>query len=110
MRADREADRVSFAKEAARAGFQVTFEQTADPLAYQAGQVVGVFGKPRTIAAANALSQRLAAVSFRYIDLVAVGARWWVVMPQVPIKNALSIAHEAADAGFHVAFQPGRKP
>lgn len=107
--ADREADRVSFAKEAARAGFQVTFEQIADPIAYQTGQVVGVFAKLTTLAAANALSQRLATVNFRYIDLVRVGTRWWVVMPQVPIKNALSIVHEAAGAGFHLVFQPGRK-
>jgi hypothetical protein len=107
--ADTQKDRSSFAVEAAKAGFQITFEQTAPPLEFRAGQVVGVFGKKTTVAAANALMQRLAAVSFRYIDLVRVGAAWLVVMPQVPVKHALSIAHEAATAGFHVQFRLGTK-
>ena len=31
-------------------------------------------------------------------------------MPQVPVKHALSIAHEVASAGFHIQFRPGVKP
>jgi hypothetical protein len=52
---------------------------------------------------------RLAAVNFRYIDLVYAGRKWLVVMPQVPVKHALSIAAEVHKAGFHIAFQPGSK-
>jgi hypothetical protein len=107
--ADTQKDRGSFALEAAKSGFQVTFEQRADPLAYQPGEVYGVFAKKTTLASANALAWKLAAANFRYIDIVRVGARWWIVMPQVPVKSALSIAHEAASAGFHIAFQPGKK-
>ena len=107
--ADTQADRSSFAKEAAGAGFQVTFEQTAPPMAYQQGQVVGLFASKRTLGEANALMQRLARVGFRYIDIARAPARWLVVMPQVPVKHALSIAHEVATAGFSIAFQPGTK-
>jgi hypothetical protein len=107
--ADTQKDRSSFAAEAAKAGFQVTFEQTAPPLEFRAGQVVGVFAKKKTVAEADALMQRLAAVSFRYIDLVRVGAAWLVAMPQVPVKQALSIAHEAATAGFQIQFRRGTK-
>jgi hypothetical protein len=107
--ADRQADRASFAVEAAKAGFPITFEQTAPPMQYQPGQVVGVFGRLGTVAGANALMWRLSRSGFNFIDLVRVGSRWFVVMPQVPVKHALSIAHEAATAGFHIQFQPGTK-
>jgi hypothetical protein len=107
--ADRQADRSSFAQEAAKAGFPVTFEQTAAPLQYHDGQVVGVLGQMRTISAANALMWRLSRNGFLFIDLAREGSHWLVVMPQVPIKHALSIAHEAATAGFHIQFRPGTK-
>lgn len=102
--ADRAADRDSFAAEAHGAGFEVTFEQTGPPLQPPAGEVVGTFAKFRTIAAANALALRLAGTGFRYIDIVRSGSSWAVVMPQVPVKNALSIAAEVHKAGFKIAF------
>jgi hypothetical protein len=108
--ADRPADRVSFAAEAAKAGFVITFEQTAPPMEYRQGQVVGVLGSLRTLAAANALAWELAKLNFRYIDIARVGKRWLVVMPQVPVKHALDIAHEVASSGHHVQFRPGVKP
>jgi hypothetical protein len=107
--ADRQSDRTSFAQEASRAGFQVTFEQTAPPMQYKAGQVIGVFGRKRTVGEANALMTKLSHSGFVFIDLVLRGKVWLVVMPQVPIKHALSIAREAAGAGYHVQFQPGTK-
>lgn len=107
--ADTQAQRSSFYKEAHKAGFPVTFEQTAPPLAYHANQVYGVFGSKKTLAGANALAWRLAEGSFIYIDIARTPTRWLVVMPQVPIKHALSIAHEAAAAGFHVQFRAGSK-
>jgi len=30
------------------------------------------------------------------------------VMPQVPVKSALSVAQELAKAGFHIQFQPAK--
>jgi hypothetical protein len=102
--ADRSADRDSFAAEAHKAGFEVTFEQTGPPLQPPPGEVVGTFAKFRTIAAANALALRLAGTGFRYIDIVRSGSSWAVVMPQVPVKNALSIAAEVHKAGFKIAF------
>ena len=107
--ADRQADRSSFAHEAIKAGFPVTFEQTAPPMQYQQGQVVGVLGQMRTVSAANALMMRLSRNGFFFIDLARVGNHWLVVMPQVPITHALSIAHEVATAGFHIQFHPGTK-
>jgi hypothetical protein len=107
--ADRQADRTSFAQEASRAGFQVTFEQTAPPMQYKAGQVIGVFGRKHTVSDANALMTKLSKAGFLFIDLVRDGTTWLVVMPQVPVKHALSIAHEAATAGYHVQFRPGTK-
>jgi hypothetical protein len=107
--ADRQADRASFAQEAAKAGFYVTFEQLAPPMQYKAGEVVGIFARTRTVSAANALMSRLSHNGFQFIDLVRVGSRWFVVMPQVPIKHALSIAHEVATAGYQIQFQPGTK-
>jgi hypothetical protein len=107
--ADRQADRSSFAKEASRAGFPVTFEQIAPPMQYQAGEVIGVFGRQRTVSGANALMAKLSGSGFLFIDLVRQGKIWLVVMPQVPVKHALSIAHEAATVGFHVQFQTGTK-
>jgi hypothetical protein len=108
--ADSTPGRVSFAGEAAKAGFQVTFEQTAPPLTYRPGEVYGTFGSFRSIAAANALAQRLAGGSFRYIDIVQSGGRWRVVMPQVPVRHALSIAAEAHRADFRIVFQQGTRP
>ena len=107
--ADRQADRSSFAQEASKAGFPVTFEQTAPPMQYRQGQVVGVLGQMRSVSAANALMLRLSGNGFFFIDLAREGNHWLVVMPQVPIKHALSIAHEVATAGFHIQFRPGTK-
>ena len=107
--ADTQAQRASFFNEARKAGFPVTFEQTAPPLAYHAGQVYGVFGSKTTLAEANALAWRLARANFVYVDIARTPKRWLVVMPQVPIKHALSIAHEAGGSGFHVQFRPGAK-
>jgi hypothetical protein len=76
---------------------------------YQQGQVVGVLGQMRTVAAANSLMTRLSRNGFLFIDLAREGSHWLVVMPQVPIKHALSIAHEVATAGFHIQFRPGTK-
>src|SRR5579864_2324161 len=90
--ADRQADRASFTAEAAKVGFQITFEQTAEPMQYRAGEVVGIFARKKTVAAANALLWKLSSFSFHFTDLVRQGSSWLVVMPQVPIKNALSIA------------------
>jgi hypothetical protein len=105
--ADKNADRVSFAAEAKKAGYQVSFEQTGSPLQPPKGQAVGTFAKLPTVTAANALALRLAGSGFRYIDVVQVGARWAVVMPQVPVKHALSIAAEAHRAGFRITFVTG---
>jgi hypothetical protein len=105
--ADTAQQRTSFAAEAAHAGFHITFEQTGEPLQPPAGQVVGVFASFGTIARANALAWRLADASFRYIDIVPSGTKWLVVMPQVPVKHALSIAKEVAKAGFHIQFRNG---
>jgi hypothetical protein len=68
--------------------------------------VVGVLARERSLAKANALAWRLAAESFRYLDIVPSGSRWLVVMPQVPVASALSIAREVARAGYHVQFRP----
>ena len=108
--ADTQAQRSSFATEARHAGFLVTFEQTAPPMEFRQGQVVGVFATKRTLAEANALMQRLARSGWLYIDVARTPTRWLVVMPQVPVKQALPIAHEAATAGFHIQFRPGFKP
>ena len=107
--ADRQADRTSFAQEASRAGFPITFEQTAPPMQYKAGEVIGVFAQKRTVAQANALMGKLSLNGFVFIDLVHLGKAWLVVMPQVPVKHALSIAHEAATAGYHIQFRSGTK-
>jgi hypothetical protein len=105
--ADKTADRTSFAAEAQKAGFPVTFEQTAPPLRPAPGYTYGVLGTFGRIAAANALSWRLAGAGFRYIEIAYVNGKWLVVMPAVPIKNALPIAAEVHKAGFHIAFQTG---
>ena len=107
--ADRQADRTSFALEASRAGYPVTFEQTAPPMQYKAGEVIGVFARKRTVAEANALMGKLSYKGFLFIDLVPEGKVWLVVMPQVPVKHALSIAHEVAMAGYHIQFRTGTK-
>ena len=107
--ADRPADRASFSKEAAAAGFPVTFEQTAPPMQYKAGVVIGVFARKRTVAEANTLMGQLSQKGFLFIDLVREGKAWLVVMPQVPVKHALSIAHEVATAGYHIQFRTGTK-
>jgi hypothetical protein len=105
--ADKTADRESFAREAQKAGFQVTFEQTGPPLQPPSGQVVGIFARFATVTAANALAGKLAASNFRYIDIVRMGSKWAVVMPQVPVASALSIAKEVHSAGFRIAFTTG---
>jgi hypothetical protein len=103
--ADTQQQRTSFAAEASKAGFQVTFEQTGDPLAPPAGEVYGVFAGEASVTAANAIAWKLAAIGFRYLDIVPVGRRWLVVLPQVPVQSALSIAREVASAGFHIQFK-----
>ncbi len=103
--ADRTADRTSFAAEAQKAGFPITFDQLAPPLDRKPGYTYGVFGTSRSIATANKLAWRLAAVNFRYIEIAYQNGRWLVVMPAVPLKAALSIAAEVHKAGFHIAFQ-----
>src|SRR4029077_4524500 len=84
--ADRQADRASFAQEAAHAGFQVTFEQLAPPMQYKAGEVIGIFARTRTVAQANVLMAKLSHSGFLFIDLVPQGNVWLVVMPEVPVK------------------------
>jgi hypothetical protein len=105
--ADNAADRNSFAREAKKAGFLVTFEQTGPPMQPPKGQAVGVFARLRTIDEANTLMGRLAAVGFVFIDVARVGSRWDVVMPQVPVSATLSIAAEVHKAAFHIAFITG---
>ena len=100
--ADRTADRSSFAAEARKAGFHITFQQTAPPMEYRQGQVVGVLASKRTIQQANALMWRLSDLGFQFVDLARSATRWLVVMPQVPIKHALSIAHEVEIGRAHV--------
>jgi hypothetical protein len=107
--ADTQQQRTSFAAEAGKSGFQVTFEQRGEPLQPSPNEVVGIVASKTTVAAANALAWKLAPLGFRYIDVVPSGRRWLVVMPQVPVKNALSIAKEVAKAGFHIQFRPAPK-
>jgi hypothetical protein len=103
--ADTQKQRSSFAAEAVRARFPgVWFEQTGDPLHPPSGQTYGVLGRKATVTAANALAWNVAAGGFRYVDIVPSGGRWLVVMPQVPVANALSIAREVAKARFHIQF------
>ena len=108
--ADRQADRSSFADEARKAGYPVTFEQTAPPMEFRQGQVVGIFAAKKTVAEANALMRKISLSGFLYIDLVRSTTRWLVVMPQVPVKHALPIAHEVAGVGYRITFRPGVKP
>jgi hypothetical protein len=103
--ADKTADRTSFANEAQKAGFPITFDQLAPPLDRKTGSTYGVFGTSRSIATANKLAWRLAGFNFRYIEVAYQNGRWLVVMPAVPLKAALSIAAEVHKAGFHIAFQ-----
>ena len=58
--ADKTADRRSFAAEAQKAGFPITFDQLAPPLDRKPGYTYGVFGTSRSIATANKLAWRLA--------------------------------------------------
>jgi hypothetical protein len=51
--------------------------------------------------------QRLVPIGFRYVDIARTPTRWLVVMPQVPVKHALSIAAEAHRAGFRITFATG---
>lgn len=106
--ADTQQQRSSFAAEAHKAGYEVTFEQQGEPLQPPAKQVYGVFASKTTLEAANALAWKLAPLGFRYIDVVPSGTRWLVVMPQVPVKSALSIAREVAHAGYRIQFRPAR--
>jgi hypothetical protein len=103
--ADTEQQRAGVSREAAKAGFQVTFEQTGEPMDPPKGQTVGIFASKPTVDQANALAQKLAVLNFRYTDIVPLGRRWLIVLPQVPIKNALPIAHEVATAGYHIQFR-----
>ena len=103
--ADTQKQRTSFAAEAAKSGFQITFEQRGEPLQPGPNEVVGVFASKPTLAAANALAWKLAPLGFRYVDVVPSGRRWLVVMPQVPVRSALSIAKEVAKAGYRIQFR-----
>jgi hypothetical protein len=107
--ADTQSQRSSFAKETFKAGYPVTFEQTAPPLQSRPGEVYGVFASKRNVADANAVMTKLSRSGFLFVDLARQGNDWLVVMPQVPVKAALSIAHEAAAAGFHIQFHSGTK-
>ena len=102
---DTQKQRTSFVAETTKAGFQVTFEQTGEPLQPPAKEVYGVFGTFSSVAAANALVWKLTQRGFGYLDIARSGPSWSVVMPQVPVKAALSIAHEVARAGFHIQFR-----
>lgn len=102
--ADAAQQRSSVAAEAKKAGFLVTFEQIGAPLSPPKGQVYGVFAREPSVTRANAFMQRLAGNSFQYVDLVRSAGKWLVVLPQVPVKSALSIAKEAARAGFRLQF------
>jgi hypothetical protein len=107
--ADTQTPRTCFAAAAAKSGFQITFEQRGEPLQPGPNEVVGVFASKTTLAAANALAWKLAPLGFRYIDIVASRGRWLVVMPQVPVRNALSIAKEVAKAGYRIQFRSASK-
>ena len=107
--ADSQRDRSSFSAEAHSAGFHITYQQTAPPMQYETNHVVGVLGTFRSLAKANALMWTLADRGFVFLDIARASTGWLVVMPQVPIKSALSIAKEVATAGFHIQFQPGVK-
>jgi hypothetical protein len=105
--ADRQSDRSSFFDEARKAGFHITFQQATPPLQYQPNRVIGFLGSFRSVAKANARLWALSDRGFQFLDLARSPTRWLVVMPSVPIKNALPIAHEVATAGFHIQFRPG---
>jgi hypothetical protein len=106
--ADTARQRASFSAEATKAGFHISFEQTGDPLNPPPGQVVGVIAKKPTVTAANALVWTLVGHGWQFLDIVYSGGKWLVVMPQVPVKSALSIAQELSKAGFHIQFQPAK--
>jgi hypothetical protein len=106
--ADTARQRASFSAEATRAGFHISFEQTGEPLNPPPGEVVGVIARTATVTAANALVWNLVGHGWQYVDIVYVDGKWLVVMPQVPVKSALSIARELAKAGFHIQFQPAK--
>jgi len=106
--ADTARQRASFSAEATKAGFHISFEQTGDPLTPPAGEVVGVIARKATVTAANALVWSLVGHGWQYLDIVHADGKWLVVMPQVPVKSALSIARELAKAGFHIQFQPAK--
>lgn len=106
--ADTAKQRGSFSKEATKAGFHISFEQTGDPLSPPAGQVVGVIARKASVTAANALVWTLVAHGWQYLDIVSSSGKWLVVMPQVPVKSALSIAQEMSKAGYHIQFQPAK--
>jgi hypothetical protein len=106
--ADTNKQRASFSAETTKAGFHVSFEQTGDPLNPPPGQVVGVIARKSTVTAANALVWQLVARGWLYLDIAYDGGKWLVVMPQVPVKAALSIARDLAKGGYHIQFQPGR--
>ena len=106
--ADTARQRASFSAEASKAGFRISFEQTGDPLNPPPGEVVGVIGRKTTVTSANALVWTLVSRGWQYVDVVYSGGKWLVVMPQVPVKSALSIARELATVGFHIQFQPAK--
>jgi len=106
--ADTARQRASFSAEATKAGFHISFEQTGDPLNPPPGEVVGVLARKATVTAANALVWQLVSRGWQYLDIVHSGGKWLVVMPQVPVKAALSIARELARVGFHIQFQPAQ--
>jgi hypothetical protein len=106
--ADTARQRASFSAEATKAGFHISFEQTGDPLNPPPGEVVGVLARKATVTAANALVWQVVSRGWQYLDIVYSGGKWLVVMPQVPVKAALSIARELARVGFHIQFQPAK--
>ena len=106
--ADTVRQRASFSAEATKAGFRISFEQTGDPLNPPPGEVVGVIARKATVTAANAVVWNLVGYGWQYLDIVYADGKWLVVMPQVPVKSALSIARELATVGFHIQFQPAK--
>jgi hypothetical protein len=103
--ADNPAGRTSFASEAGKAGFQVTFEQIADPSKPGPGQVVGILAEFGSLSVANALASKLAAADLRYTDIVYKSGRWLVVMPEVPVKAVPSLTAEVRRAGYRIVFR-----
>jgi hypothetical protein len=99
------AARTPFALEAKRAGYEVSFEQTAPPNAYRRGHVNAVFGTRATISAANLLERLVASHGFRYVDIAYMGPNEWrVTAPNIPVAVKRAFGAEAARVKLPVTF------